>query len=109
MYKNIGGKIKFLAIPVFVLLTLQTTYIGVKSFFESKEFIQVIYSFSIIIIGRIVNWMLTWVLYGFGELIDKVTGIDKSSYNIEEILRCKDEEDPVFSERDEMGSIVSKK
>ena len=36
----------------------------------------------VIVIGSIVTWISTWLLYGYGELIDKVSNIEEEMYYI---------------------------
>lgn len=76
MFENIGKKIKGLASVVFFVAIIGIYFIGINFLAEDVLFgifIIIIYSFS--------SWLLSCVLYGFGELIDKVCEIKQNLCN----------------------------
>ena len=82
MYKNIGNKIRVLA-KVFFAVGLLGSIIGGYGiielggyFDEFKEFSKSL-GRSVIFFGSLISWISTWVLYGFGELIQKTSDIEK--------------------------------
>lgn len=72
MYNNIGGKIKVLAKSAFIVETIASVIAGIVFLFDYET---VVLGLIIIIAGPLVAWVSSWLLYGFGELIDKVTEI----------------------------------
>ena len=97
MYNQIGKKIKGLAvffciIGVFfqVILGLLVIFMGGNTLPKlvptlTEEFASVgciIAGIFVIVIGSIVTWISTWLLYGYGELIDKVSNIEEEMYYI---------------------------
>ncbi len=95
MYNQIGKKIKGLAvffciIGVFfqVILGLLVIFMGgsaLKTVGFESAFASVgciIAGIFVIVIGSIVTWISTWLLYGYGELIDKVSNIEEEMYYI---------------------------
>ena len=78
MFTNIGDKIKNLA-SVLAWLGIIGSIIGgivmIAVGLESSE-IFVLFGFLTAIAGSLVSWIASFLLYGYGELIDKVTQID---------------------------------
>ncbi|MBR0135785.1 MAG: hypothetical protein IJM18_06265 [Clostridia bacterium] len=85
MYKNIGKKIKGL---VKVLLTISIIFIaiaaiaGIIAVFASgiDAGPAILAAIGILLVAGIwilITWISTWMLYGYGEIIDKVTDIEK--------------------------------
>lgn len=76
MYDNIGSKIKVLAKVLFILEAIGVVGWGLSiigdSFFAG---------IMTILLGGVVAWISTWLLYGFGELIEKVTEIEVNTRN----------------------------
>lgn len=86
MYSNIGGKIKGLAKAIFIIQTIATVIMGLvfianglDSYYLGDE--AVITGVLLMIIGPLVAWISSWLLYGFGELIDKVCYIALNTHN----------------------------
>lgn len=88
MYKNIGKKIKFLAIVICLLGILSTVvyiYVMLKTAAPSKESIPGILRnrFVQLGIGLLASYLGSWLLYGFGELVDNASDILRIVDNIE--------------------------
>ncbi len=78
MYSNIGGKIKVLAIVLFVIEAVLSVFsaFGMVIFAIGEgELGMFLLSFLICFLGPVIAWVASWVLYGFGELIAKATDI----------------------------------
>lgn len=98
MFENIGKKIKVLAKVIFFIEAISAIIAGFVLCMEEDEMLIII-SF----VGPIVAWISSWLLYGFGELIDKVCDIEKSTRNI-----TATPENPTRSEtvrRDQLESL----
>ena len=72
MYENIGGKIKMLAVWTAILGIASSVAFGFYILIDEEEFFG---GLLIAVLGSLVSWVSTWLLYGFGELIEKVTEI----------------------------------
>lgn len=72
MYKNIGRKIKILAIVIAVILAIMFIIVGVSRAVNK----QVVAAILVIIFGPVISWISSFVLYGFGELVDKTCEIE---------------------------------
>ena len=76
MYSNIGKNIKLFAKVVFVLGAFVAVVVGIVLLsIKNLEIPGVI----ILVLGPFTAWMSTWLLYGYGELIDKVCIIAKNT------------------------------
>jgi len=75
MYNNIGSKIKIAAQILFVLGVIGSIIFGFVICFGSEDFnaIGLLY----ILLGGLSSWISTLLMYGFGELIEKVCSIYK--------------------------------
>ena len=72
MFEDIGNKIKTLAAVICALGVIASVIIGVSL---SKGSVAI--GFFIILFGIIISWCGTFLLYGFGELIDQTRQINK--------------------------------
>jgi len=79
MYNNIGGKIKGLAKATFVVEAIAAVITGIVFIDSDDDMIPI--GLLLIVVGPIVAWVSSWLLYGFGELIDKICEIARNTYN----------------------------
>ncbi len=75
MYDNIGGKIKTLAQLTFAVLTTSSLVISLINFVQEFYDIGVILLLTVPLFA----WILSLLLYGFGELIEKTTEIAENT------------------------------
>ena len=75
MFKNIGSKIKKLAIVITVLECMISIIYGIVSCIAGK----VLFGILVIVIGSVIAWISSFFTYGFGELIDNTSKIAKAS------------------------------
>lgn len=86
MYDNIGSKIKGLSVTVAVVTAIACIITGIvlmcigDALFISGLLIAVIGSFS--------AWISSWLLYGFGELIEQTCN---NTYYMQQVLRIRDD------------------
>ena len=77
-YENIGNKIKSLAMTLFFVEAIAEIVTGFALMIADEDLI--FYGFLIIVIGPIVAWVSSWLLYGFGQLIEN-SDIIAAEYN----------------------------
>lgn len=77
MYDNIGGKIKVLAKVIFIIEAIAAAITGI-ALMATDEYLLPI-GFLVMIAGPIVAWISSWLLYGFGELIEKTCQIERNT------------------------------
>jgi hypothetical protein len=77
MYDNIGGKIKGLAKASFIVAAIAEVITGIALMAADEDLI--LYGLLVMVVGPIVAWVSSWLLYGFGELIDKASDIERNT------------------------------
>ena len=70
MYNNIAGKIKLLAKIGFIVETIAIVIAGIGILLTDDEVINILTGVLVMAMGPIAAWASSWVLYGFGELIE---------------------------------------
>ena len=75
MYRNIGGKIKGLAIATFILECIAAIIAAIVLLSEEIWWGALISIYC----GPIVALFSSWLLYGFGEIIDKLCDIEQNT------------------------------
>lgn len=68
MYDNIGGKIKGLAKFLFLVDALAAVVSGIVMMGSDDDLVGL--GFLVIFGGVLIAWVSTWLLYGFGQLIE---------------------------------------
>ncbi|HRX14067.1 MAG TPA: hypothetical protein P5087_03525 [Eubacteriales bacterium] len=84
MFENIGGKIKTLAIiicwvgiVVSVIAAIVIISLSIVNHITRDIYLGV----GILIAGPLVSWIGSFFVYGFGELIEKVSNIEDKIYS----------------------------
>lgn len=77
MYDNIGGKLKGLAKVTFVIIAIAVIIIGIALMTSDEDLI--VAGLLVIVLGLVSAWVSTLMTYGFGELIDKVSNIERNT------------------------------
>ncbi len=76
MYGNIGEKIKSLAKAAFLIGSIVPVILGIAIMTSDEEFVG--FGFVVLILGPFLAWVSTWLLYGFGELVERVCDIERN-------------------------------
>ncbi len=77
LYSRIGTKIKYLAFSCFLIGAGYSFICGYDVMqYGGKAVLQGIIIF---LIGAVISFVSSWLLYGFGEIIDKLTDIEKNT------------------------------
>lgn len=77
MYDNIGGKIKGLAATVATIASIGAVIMGIITMVPGGRMIVI--GLLIMIIGMLIAWISSWLLYGFGQIIDTLDRIEKNT------------------------------
>ena len=75
LYFDIGKKIKNWAIWMAIIEAIGSVITGIVLLFDDLWWVGLL----CILLGPIVAWVNTWILYGFGELIDKACDIAENT------------------------------
>ena len=78
MFDNIGGKIKSLAKAIFIIETIICIIAGLVMLTEGSDDLMIA-GIVTMIVGPLAAWVSSWLLYGFGELIEKTTEIAENT------------------------------
>ena len=93
MFDNIGKKIKILAVVLFVLIAVGGFCVGMGIMAVNDNLVAP--GLSMIFGCPIAAWILSWLLYGYGELIDKTASIEsilkKESEGVKTEFQAKEE------------------
>lgn len=91
MYDNIGKKIKLLAKVVTIIFSVASIIVGIALTTSNVSWGAVFFFMPILF------WISSFVLYGFGELIDKVCDIERNSRNgvIKSTIQVKHEDEKI--------------
>ena len=73
LYANIGYKVKCLAFVSCIVETIGAVIGGIALLIDWQW-----WGIFVIFAGPIIAWVTTWMLYAFGELVDKACDIDQS-------------------------------
>ena len=76
MYDNIGGKIKNWAIWIFIVEAIAAIIGGIALIANDNGLV----GFLTIVFGPIAAWVSSWLLYGFGQLVEN-SDIIAAEYN----------------------------
>ena len=77
MYNNIGKKIKGLALASFIVVSIISVLAGLFMFIEDEDMAGI--AMLVILVCPLIAWVSSWVLYGFGELVDKACDIERNT------------------------------
>ena len=88
MYDNIGSKIKKLAIILTIAESIVFFIAGVVMLVGEMGGLALLFMFA----GPLFAWASSFLLYGFGELIDKVCDIERNTRNLENVKEVENNE-----------------
>ena len=77
MYDNIGGKIKTLAKVTCIVEVILAAISGLALMVDDEDLIPI--GLLVMLVGPVIAWISSWLLYGFGELISKASDIERNT------------------------------
>jgi hypothetical protein len=86
LYENIGEQIKGWAKWIFAIEAAAAIVCGLFLIFDDAALAGII----VLIVVPLVAWVSSWLLYAFGELVDKTVANEKHTKDILKILEAKD-------------------
>lgn len=94
LYSDIGGKLKNWAKWIFIIEAISAIIGGLCMLFSDED--ELFFGGLIVMfLGPIVAWISTWILYAFGEMVDKICENEKNTRenekNTREILKILSE------------------
>ena len=88
LYKNIGQKIKDLAITSFIVETIGSIIGGIIMWYDTDEKLWSL----LIIFGPVVAFVSSWMIYAFGEIVDRLVSIDCNTGTVNSKNEAKNEQ-----------------
>ncbi len=85
LYIDIGKKIKNLAKWTFIVEAIGAIITGLVLLFTDEDLI--LYGLLTLICGPIIAYVGSWILYAFGELVDKTSENEKNTRNILALMK----------------------
>ena len=85
MYDNIGGKIKGLAKTMFIVEAIGAVITGIVLL--ATDDVLIFAGLLTLFCGPIIAWVSSWVLYAFGELVEKTSDTNNVIRKIESYTR----------------------
>ena len=101
MYYNIGQKIKGLSNAIFVILAVIGASCGFIVMITSVG-IMVIVGLIMFIVVPVLAWVLSWLLYGFGELIESQCIATEILEDIRDIINKKSIASDYLADKNEL-------
>lgn len=88
MFNNAGGKLKLLAKVNFVLCVILNTALGyvIGAAISERDNTNLIGLFLGFVCGLVIGWLLSIMLYAFGELCENVNKINEESTTTNTLL-----------------------
>ena len=99
MYNNVGGKLKKLATVLFVIEACILAIYGVILLSNSEKL-----GIIILLVGPIIAWISSWVLYAFGELVDATCNNERNTREI--LVYLKGNSDSVSDDESEGVELI---
>ena len=99
MFNNVGRKIKGLAWGLFFALSTSSFIAGIVVAASYTRLVSL--GLLIALVGPVAAWILSWFIYGYGELICKASAIEKNTRKeaSTEIPRTIDKPLPIAQQR----------
>jgi len=85
LYENVGEKIKVLAVVLFAIESIGIVLVGIFKIFTNLE--EIIIWLLIIALGIVVACIFSWLLYAFGELVEKTCENEANTRKIVNLLQ----------------------
>ncbi len=85
-YADIGCKIKGWAKWIFIIDAILAVLFGIATMVSGENDFSIILGIMILVLGPIFAWILSWLLYGFGELIDKTCATERHTKDILKVM-----------------------
>ena len=103
LYGNVGLKLKNWAMWMFIVETITAIIAGIALMFEDAAFV----GFIVLICGPIVAFISTWLLYAFGELVEKTAANEENTREILKVMKSKEAHDLPAAPKVQAGGVTN--
>ena len=81
LFNNIGEKLKEIAKGIFIFSVILSILAGIITFIVSPSIELIIYVIIGAVVGLVATWINACLIYGFGEIIDRLREISENVYS----------------------------
>lgn len=85
-YADIGKKIKGWARWIFIVEAIASVIGAIVMLFTAEDGGMIFAAIMTAIVGPIIAWVSSWILYAFGELVDKTVANERNTQNILKLM-----------------------
>ena len=85
-YTDIGKKIKGWAKTIFIIEAIMFVIGAIIMLFTAEDGWTIFAAIMTAIVGPIIAWVSSWILYAFGELVDKTCENERNTHNILKLM-----------------------
>ena len=86
LYADIGKKIKNWAKWIFMIEAIASVVGAIGMLFAAEDGVMIITALLALILGPVLAWVSSWILYAFGELVDKTAANERNTRQILELM-----------------------
>lgn len=86
LYANIGKKIKQWAKVIFIVEAIVLIIGALIMFIAAENATWTFLAIGTVVVGPIIAWVSSWILYAFGELVDKTAANEQNTQNILKLM-----------------------
>lgn len=103
LYTNIGKKIKGLAKIIFIISSVCCILYGIMLIAEDIDLVPLGTVYTLV--GPIASWIASWLLYAFGEFVDKTVNIEHHITKLEKLKTLRAQ--GIISEEEYHQAVLS--
>lgn len=85
-YTDIGKKIKGWAKTIFIVEAIMFVVGAIIMLFTAEDGWMIFTAIMTAVVGPIIAWVSSWILYAFGELVDKTAANERNTQNILKLM-----------------------
>ena len=85
-YTDVGKKIKGWAKTIFIIEAIMFVVVAIIMLFTAEDGWMIFTAIMTAVVGPIVAWVSSWILYAFGELVDKTAANERNTQNILKLM-----------------------
>ena len=94
-YADIGKKIKGWARWIFIVEAIASVIGAIVMLFTAEDGGMIFAALLTLILGPVLAWVASWILYAFGELVDKTAANERNTQNILKLMLENNTKDEV--------------
>ena len=86
LYTDIGKKIKGWARWIFIVEAIASIIGAIVMLFTAEDSGMIFAALLTLILGPVLAWVSSWILFAFGELVDKTAANERNTQNILKLM-----------------------